>query len=109
MQNHKQPATPAWSQTRLPTQRQTADLRSDVVLRVPLVTGPLHREVPIEVLHLALLLDKVLANAVERHDQRVPILAVDLLLKGELVPLEVPVLALMAVLNGDGGSCSTSL
>merc|ERR1719264_328914 len=74
---------------------------SDVVLGVPLVAGPLHREVPVQVLHLALLLDEVLADPVEGHDEGVPVLAVHLLLEGDLVPLEVAVLALVAVLDCD--------
>eukprot|EP00415_Alexandrium_ostenfeldii_P004336 UN4336 len=75
----------------------------DVVLGVALVAGPLHGKVPVEVLHLTLLLDEVLTDAVERHDERVPILAVDLLLKRDLIPLQVTVLAFVAVVNGDGG------
>merc|ERR1719330_530002 len=74
---------------------------SDVVLRVALVTGLLHREVPVQVLHLPLLLYEILANPVERHDESVPILPINLLLERDLVPLQVAVLALVAVLDGD--------
>merc|ERR1740120_375876 len=84
------------------TQEHPAGLHSDIVLRVALVAGALHGKVPVEVLHLPLLLDEVLADAVQGHDERMPVLAVDLLLKGELVPLQVTILALMAVLDGDG-------
>merc|ERR1719510_1230542 len=76
--------------------------RSDVVLRVPLVTGPLHGEVPVEVFHLALFLDEVLADAVQRYNERMPVLAIDLLLKRDFVPLQIAVLPFMTVLNGDG-------
>merc|ERR1719396_173729 len=77
-------------------------VRSNVVLGIPLVAGALHREVPVEVLHLPLLLDKVLADTVQRHDQRMPVLSVNLLLEGQLIPLQVTVLTLMAVLDRYG-------
>eukprot|EP00421_Protoceratium_reticulatum_P009051 CAMPEP_0168374090 /NCGR_PEP_ID=MMETSP0228-20121227/9124_1 /TAXON_ID=133427 /ORGANISM="Protoceratium reticulatum, Strain CCCM 535 (=CCMP 1889)" /LENGTH=131 /DNA_ID=CAMNT_0008387031 /DNA_START=138 /DNA_END=530 /DNA_ORIENTATION=+ len=74
---------------------------SDVVLGVPLAACPLHGQVPVEVLHLTLLLDELLTDPVQRHNQRMPVLSVDFLLEGDLVPLEIPVLALMAVVDGD--------
>merc|ERR1740121_3545606 len=84
------------------TQEHPAGLHSDIVLRVALVTGALHGKVPVEVLHLTLLLDEVLADAMQGHDQCMPVLAIDLFLEGELIPLEIAILTLVAILNGDG-------
>merc|ERR1719401_166653 len=76
---------------------------SDVVLGIPLVAGPLHREIPVQVLHLALFLDEVLADAVQGHDKRMPVLAIHLLLEGKLIPLQVTILTLVAILDGNRG------
>merc|ERR1711972_1065579 len=92
---------PRLQQSKRPARTHTC-VRSDVVLGIPLVAGALHREVPVKVLHLPLLLDEVLTDTVQRHDQCVPVLSVDLLLEGQLIPLQVTVLTLVAVLDRDG-------
>merc|ERR1719221_42501 len=74
---------------------------SDVVFWIAFVAGPLHCEIPIQMLHFSLFLDEILSDTMECHDQCMPILPIDFLLKCDLIPLEIPILTLMAIVNGN--------